>query len=340
MTDTTAHDATRTPAPTEPVPAGATAPVTATGAAPLAGRIALVGGATRGAGRAIAVELGRAGATVYVTGRTTRERVSELGRPGETIEGTAELVDAAARAAGSGGSATAVPTDHLETDRVRELIARIDREQGRLDVLVNDMWGGNPLLDLDTVRMWDVDLDRGLRMLDLGVRSHIITSSVALPLLVRNPGGLLVEVTDGTARTNRDYREHFYYDLAKNAPIRMAYALGEELKTVGCTAVAVTPGFLRSEEMLDHFGLTEETWRDGVQAQPHWSLSESPAYLARGLAALVADPERHRWNGDSLDSGQLAREYGVTDADGSRPDVWGFMLAEKAGGDPVVTDYR
>ncbi|MFF3287416.1 SDR family oxidoreductase [Streptomyces sp. NPDC003023] len=300
---------------------------------PLDGRIALVAGATRGAGRAIAVQLGTAGATVYVTGRTTRAHVSEVGRPTETIEETAELVTAA------GGEGIAVPTDHLDVERVRALVERIDRDHGRLDFLVNDVWGGNFLLDFDT-RMWDVDLDRGLRMLDLGVRTHIITSSVALPLLVREPGGLVIEVTDGTAETNKEYRENFYYDLAKNGPIRMAFVLGEELKSVGCTAVAVTPGFLRSEEMLDIFGLTEETWRDGIEKQKHWDLSESPTYIGRGVAALAADPERARWNGLSLDSGRLAREYGVTDADGSRPDVWGFMLAEKAGRTPRPEDYR
>ncbi|MFI2213634.1 SDR family oxidoreductase [Streptomyces sp. NPDC020141] len=301
---------------------------------PLAGRVALVAGATRGAGRAIAVQLGAAGATVYATGRTTRERVSEMGRPTETIEETAELVDAA-----GGGRGIAVPTDHLQADQVRDLVARIERDHGRLDILVNDVWGGNALLDFDT-RMWDVDLERGLRMLDLGVRTHVITASVALPLLVRRPGGLVVEVTDGTARTNKDFRENFYYDLAKNGPIRMAYLFGEELKAVGGTAVAVSPGFIRSEEMLDHFGLTEDDWRDGIEGQRHWALSETPLYLARGVAALAADPERARWNGQSLDSGQLAREYGVTDADGSRPDVWGYLLAEKAGGTPAVEEYR
>ncbi|MEU0373474.1 SDR family oxidoreductase [Streptomyces sp. NPDC006283] len=300
----------------------------------LSNKIALVAGATRGAGRAIAVQLGAAGATVYVTGRTTRERVSEVGRPTETIEETAELVTAA------GGEGIAVPTDHLEADQVRALVERVDRDHGRLDILVNDIWGGNFLLDFDT-RMWDVDLRRGLRMIDLGVRSHIITSSIALPLLVREPGGLVVEVTDGTAETNKGFRENFYYDLAKNGPIRMAFTLGEELKNVGCTAVAVTPGFLRSEEMLDIFGLTEENWRDGIgKQQHHWALSESPVFLGRGVAALAADPERSRWNGQSLDSGRLAREYGVTDADGSRPDVWGYMLAEQAGRTPAVEDYR
>ncbi|MCQ6553504.1 SDR family oxidoreductase [Streptomyces sp. C10-9-1] len=314
---------------------GRTAPAPAPRPAggPLAGRVALVAGATRGAGRAIAVELGAAGATVYATGRTTRTRTSELGRPTETIEETAELVTAA------GGEGIAVPTDHLLPDRVRDLVARIDRERGRLDILVNDVWGGNPLLDFDT-RMWDVDLERGLRMLDLGVRTHIITSSIALPLLVRHPGGLLVEVTDGTEESNRDFRENFYYDLAKNAPLRMARILGEELRQVGASAVAVTPGFLRSEEMLDIFGLTEDTWRDGIGRERYWELSESPVYLGRGVAALASDPRRDRWNGTSLDSGRLAREYGLTDADGSRPDVWGYMRAEKAGGSPSAHDYR
>lgn len=242
---------------------------------PLAGKVALVAGATRGAGRAIAVQLGAAGATVYASGRTTREQVSEVGRATETIEETAELVTAA------GGEGIAVPTDHLEPGRVRALVGRIERDHGRLDILVNDIWGGNFLLDFNT-KMWDVELDRGLRMLDLGAKSHIITSSIALPLLVKQPGGLVVEVTDGTAATNKAFRENFYYDLAKNAPIRMAFILGEELKSVGATAVAVTPGFIRSEEMLDIFKLTEETWRDGIDRQPHWALSESPVYLGRG----------------------------------------------------------
>ncbi|WP_405596701.1 SDR family oxidoreductase [Streptomyces sp. NBC_01410] len=304
---------------------------------PLAGKVALVAGATRGAGRAIAVQLGAAGATVYATGRTTREQVSEVGRATETIEETAELVTAA------GGEGIAVPTDHLEPGQVRALVGRIERDHGRLDILVNDIWGGNFLLDFNT-KMWDVELDRGLRMLDLGAKSHIITSSIALPLLVKQPGGLVVEVTDGTAATNKGFRENFYYDLAKNAPIRMAFILGEELKSVGATAVAVTPGFIRSEEMLDIFKLTEETWRDGIDRQPHWALSESPVYLGRGVAALAADPERARWNGQSLSSGDLAKEYRVTDADGSRPDVWAYMMAEKAaertGDKPSLEDYR
>ncbi|MGW6919493.1 SDR family oxidoreductase [Kitasatospora sp. NPDC054939] len=301
---------------------------------PLTGRIALVAGATRGAGRAIAVALGEQGATVYATGRTTRTKVSEVGRPGETIEETAELVTAA------GGEGIAVPTDHLEIDQVRALVERIDREQGRLDVLVNDIWGGEHLIDFG-VRMWDIPLEKGLRLLELGVRSHVITSSCALPLLVRNPGGLVVEMTDGTSEYNRRFRESFYYDLAKNAPLRMAFALSEDLKHVGGTAVALTPGFLRSEQMLDVFGVREENWRDAVAKDPHFGIAESPAYVGRAVAALAADPERARWNGKSLNSGQLAREYGFTDADGSQPDAWGYFLEVVHGGRAgTPEDYR
>ncbi|MGW0560958.1 SDR family oxidoreductase [Streptomyces sp. NPDC003016] len=306
--------------------------------APLTGRIALVAGATRGAGRAIAVQLGAAGATVYVTGRTTREKVSEVGRPGETIEETAELVTAA------GGTGIAVPTDHLERDRVRALVERIDRDHGRLDVLVNDVWGGEHLVAevLESKpRMWEYDLDKGMRMLELGVRSHIITSSLALPLLVRNPGGLVVEVTDGTAEYNRSYRENFYYDLTKNAPIRMAFCLAEDLKDFDGTAVSLTPGFLRSEQMLDMLGVTEDTWRDAVEKVPEFAIAESPVLVGRAVAALAADPGKRRWNGRSLSSGQLAKEYGFTDADGSRPDAWLYFKEVVRGDkDAPVDDYR
>ncbi|MFF8605060.1 SDR family oxidoreductase [Streptomyces sp. NPDC015346] len=301
---------------------------------PLGGRIALVAGATRGAGRAIAVQLGTAGATVYVTGRTTRTKVSEVGRTTETIEETAELVTAA------GGEGVAVPTDHLEIDRVRALVDRIDRERGRLDILVNDVWGGEHLLvPAFGKKIWETDLDSGLRMLELGVKTHVITSAVALPLLVRHPGGLVVEVTDGTAEYNTRFRENFFYDLAKNAPIRMAYALAHDLKDMGGTAVAVTPGWLRSEQMLDHFGVTEANWRDATEKLPDFAVSESPVYIGRAVAALAADPDRARWNGQSLSSGQLAKEYGFTDADGSRPDAWGFIIAGETG-KPDVADYR
>ncbi|MEV3990842.1 SDR family oxidoreductase [Streptomyces sp. NPDC049837] len=302
--------------------------------APLAGTIALVAGATRGAGRAIAVQLGAAGATVYVTGRTTRTRVSEVGRPGETIEETAELVTAA------GGEGIAVPADHLVVDEVRALVARIDDERGRLDVLVNSLWGGDHLLKFG-VKMWDTDLEAGLRMLDLGIRSHAITSSCALPLMIRRPGALVVEMTDGTAEYNTRFRENFYYDLAKTTPIRMAFALSEDLKDVGGTAVAVTPGFLRSEEMLDAFGVREDNWREGAKKDPHFAIAESPVYVGRAVAALAADPDKARWSGQSLSSGQLAKVYGFTDADGSRPDAWGYFLDVVHGGKSATADdYR
>ncbi|MFJ4002350.1 SDR family oxidoreductase [Streptomyces sp. NPDC090023] len=304
----------------------------------LADRIALVAGATRGAGRAMAVELGRAGATVYVTGRTTRERTSEVGRDTETIEETAQLVTAA------GGTGIAVPTDHLEPDQVRALVERIDREQGRLDILVNDLWGGEHLL-VNAVfgkKSWETPLDDGLRILELGVRSHVITAALALPLLIRSDAPLHVEVTDGTAVFNRRYRENLYYDLAKNAPIRIAFGLGEELKEYGGTAVAVTPGFLRSEQMLGHFGVTEENWRDAAAQEPDFATAESPAYLARGIAALAADPERAaRWNGRSTSSAELARTYDLTDIDGSRPDVWAYFEEVKSGRkEGTPDDYR
>ncbi|MGA5498356.1 SDR family oxidoreductase [Streptomyces cinereoruber] len=303
---------------------------------PLRGRICLVAGATRGAGRAIAVQLGTAGATVYVTGRTTREKVSEVGRTTETIEETAELVTAA------GGEGIAVPTDHLEPDRVAALVDRIDRERGRLDVLVNDIWGGEHLVVAGfDKKIWEVDLADGLRMLELGVKSHLITSAAATLLLVRNPGGLLVEVTDGTQEYNGTrYRENVYYDLAKNAPIRMAFGLARELEPAGCTAVALTPGWLRSEQMLDHFGVTEENWRDAAEKLPDFAVAESPVYVGRAVAALAADPDRARWNGRSLSSGQLAKEYGFTDADGSRPDAWGFIIAKETDENVSVDDYR
>ncbi|EME96632.1 SDR family oxidoreductase [Streptomyces mobaraensis NBRC 13819 = DSM 40847] len=295
------------------------------GTRPLDGKVALVAGATRGAGRAMAIELGRAGAVVYATGRTTREHRSEVGRP-ETIEETAELVTAA------GGTGIAVRVDHLEIEEVRALVARVDRDHGRLDVLVNDVWGGDHLLEFET-RVWDLKLERALRMLRLAQDAHLITSHCALPLLIRRPGGLVVEITDGTEEfNNARYRENMVFDLAKWGPIRMTWALAQELEPHGGTAVCVSPGFLRSEEMLEHFGVTEANWRDAVAKEPHFAVAESPAYIGRAVAALASDPERGRWNGQSLFSGQLAAHYGVTDVDGSRPDARGYFLDVVYGG--------
>ncbi|MET7361586.1 SDR family oxidoreductase [Streptomyces sp. NPDC005562] len=303
---------------------------------PLTGKIALVAGATRGAGRAMAVELGRAGATVYVTGRTTRAQVSETGRSAETIEETAELVDAA------GGRGVAVPTDHLEPAQVEALVARIDRERGRLDILVNDIWGGDLHVEWDK-KMWEHDLDKGLRILRLGIETHIVTSRYALPLLIRNPGGLVVEVTDGTAAYNGpNYRKPFYYDLAKAAPLRMARGLAEELAEYGCTALCLTPGWLRSEAMLDtYFKVTEENWRAGTAQNPHFAISETPAFVGRALVALAADPDVARHNGASLSSGGLAKEYGFTDVDGSAPDAWRYLTeVDQESPTADVTGYR
>ncbi|WP_460071985.1 SDR family oxidoreductase [Streptomyces sp. YKOK-I1] len=303
-------------------------------AGPLAGRVALVAGATRGAGRGVAVELGAAGATVYVTGRSTRDRRSEYDRP-ETLEDTADLVTEA------GGQGIAVPTDHLEPDRVRALIERVDAEQGRLDVLVNDIWGAEHLFAWDTP-VWEHDLAKGLRLLRLAVETHAITSHHALPLLLRHPGGLVVEMTDGTAEYNRDtYRNSFFYDLAKTSVLRMAFSLGHELGPRGATAVALTPGWMRSEIMLDAFGVTEDTWRDALAAQPHFAISETPRYVGRAVSALAADPDVARFNGRSLSSGGLAPVYGYTDLDGSRPDAWRYLVEVQDAGKPAdVTGYR
>ena len=300
---------------------------------PLQGKVALGAGATRGAGRGIAVQLGAAGATVYVTGRTTRSASSEMNRP-ETIEETAALVDAA------GGRGIAVQVDHLVADQVSALIARIEREQGVLHILVNDIFGLTKMEWNKTV--WESDLNYGLHLLRLGIDTHAITSHFALPLMLKQPGALVVEVNDGTTEYNStNYRVSFFYDLVKTAVNRMAFALGHELRSHGGTAVAVTPGWLRSEVMLDAYGVTEANWRDATKVQPHFAISETPTYVGRAVAALASDPNVSRWNSMSLSSGQLAKVYGFTDIDGSQPDAWRYLVEVQDAGKPAdVSGYR
>jgi NAD(P)-dependent dehydrogenase (short-subunit alcohol dehydrogenase family) len=300
----------------------------------LSGKVALVAGATRGAGRGIAVELGAAGATVYVTGRSSKAGRSEYNLP-ETIEETAEGVTAA------GGKGIAVVTDHLVPGQVKDLVARIEAESGRLDVLVNDIWGGEFLVEWHKP-VWEHSLENGLRLLRLAVDTHLITSHFALPLLIRNRGGLLVEVTDGTAAYNgAHYRLSAYYDLAKTSVLRLAWAQAKELEPYGCTALALTPGWLRSEIMLNHYGVREDNWKDALAKEPHFVISETPRYVGRAVAALAADPAVARYNGHSLSSGELAGVYGFTDLDGSRPDAWRYIVEVQDAGKPAdPTGYR
>ncbi|MDR9857400.1 SDR family oxidoreductase [Paenibacillus sp. VCA1] len=300
----------------------------------LKGKVALVAGATRGAGRGIAVELGAAGATVYVTGRTTRTMPSEYRRP-ETIEETAELVSSA------GGKGIPVQVDHLDPLQVQALVDRIEKEQGRLDILVNDIWGGENLIQWN-VPVWEHSLEAGFRMLRLAIDTHIITNHFALPLLIRTGNGLVVEMTDGTAAYNdRNYRLSLFYDLAKNSVIRMAKSLAHELQPHRCTAVAVTPGWMRSEIMLEHFGVREENWRDALEKEPHFIISETPRFVGRAVAALAGDPEVARWNGCSVSSGELAKVYHFYDLDGSQPDAWRYIEEVQDQGKPAdATGYR
>jgi len=284
--------------------------------APLTDRIALVAGATRGAGRGIAVALGEAGATVYCTGRTTRSKRSPMNRP-ETIEDTAEQVDAA------GGRGIPVRVDHGDPAQVRALAERIATEQdGRLDVLVNDIWGGDPLVQWDGP-FWEHDLDNGLRAVRQSTETHLITSWHLAPLMARQGRGLIVEMTDGD---DLRYRGSLFYDLAKTTVMRLALAQAEELREQSVTALALTPGFMRSEAVLDHFGVTEANWRDAIERDRHFAQSETPRFVGRAVAALAGDPDVARFAGQTLSSWGLAREYDFDDVDGRRPD-WGAYFA-------------
>lgn len=277
----------------------------------LRGRVALVAGATRGAGRGIARALGEAGATVYCTGRSSRGGALDPGRP-ETIEETAELVTAA------GGAGIAVRVDHTDEPAVARLFARVRAEQGRLDVLVNDIWGGDALTEWG-VPFWRADVQKGLTMMARAIHTHIVTSRHGVPLMLDGSGGLVVEVTDGAFH---GYRGQLFYDLCKASAIRLAYAMSVELADHPVTALAITPGFLRSEAVLDHFGVREADWRDAIAKDPHFAHSETPLFVGRAIAALAADPDVRRHAGQVLTSWDVARRYGVHDADGAQPH-WG-----------------
>jgi NAD(P)-dependent dehydrogenase (short-subunit alcohol dehydrogenase family) len=273
--------------------------------------IAVVTGATRGGGRGIAIELGAIGATVYVTGRSSGTQRSPMDRP-ETIEETAARVDAA------GGTGIPVQVDHNDPRQVRQLADKLDT----LDLLVNGVWGGDPLTDWSHP-LWEQDLQTGLQLVRNAVETHIVTSHALIPKLIANGRGLVVEVTDGnTAR----YRGSFFYDLAKHSVIRLAQAQAHELRPHNVAAVALTPGFLRSEAVLEHFNTTEDAWRETTD--PHFARSESPAYLGRAVAALAQDPDILAKSGRALDTAQLAREYGFTDTDGTQPDFPAYWAAE------------
>lgn len=295
---------------------------------PLNGKVALVAGATRGAGRGIACMLGEAGATVYCTGRSVRHKpldrtrrnpgaAFELERRPETIEETAEMV------AAYGSVGIPVQVDHTDEAQVKALFERVKAEQGGLDILVNDVWGGDQLTEWG-LPFWELSLEKGLLMLQRAVHSHIITSRYGIPLMLGRPGGLVVEITDGDTMA---YRGNLFYDLVKTSVIRLAYAMAEELKPHRTTAVAVTPGFLRSEAMLEHFGVSEADWQEGAKVEPHFIASETPYFVGRAIAALAADPQVSLKAGQALSSWELSRQYGFTDIDGRRPD-WGAYYEE------------
>ena len=295
---------------------------------PLRNQVAVVAGATRGAGRGIARMLGAGGATVYCTGRSVRGRPATPGRT-ETIEETAELVTA------EGGQGVAVRTDHTVEADVEQLFARVRREAGRLDVLVNDIWGGDALTEWGAP-FWELSTAQGLQLLERAVHTHIITSRHGAPLMVERNAGLIVEVTDGDTF---GYRGNLFYDLAKNAVARLAYAMAADLHAHHVTALAITPGFLRSEHVLDSFGVTEANWRDAIEKDPYFAESETPCLVGRVVAALAADPDVARKSGRLFATWTLSKEYGIADVDGRRPD-WGTFFPRKVreivdGGEPT-----
>ncbi len=303
---------------------------------PLKGKVALVDGATRGAGRAIAVQLSCAGAFVYATGRSSRSSgPSDMARP-ETIEETADLMHSA------GGDGVGLRVDHSDVEAVAALVRTIGSERNRLDILVNDIFGGHPHAQWDK-KLWEHDITAGFTMLRNGVGTHLITCAKAIPLMLRTGTGLIVEMTDGTSEYNRAFRRNvgFYYDLVKASVERITVGLAAELEDEPVAAVAVTPGWMRSEQMLENFGVTESNWRDALPDRPHFCISETPTFVARGVVALACDPKAKRWSGKVLSSAELGRLYGVTDVDGSRPDCWRYTVEVENRGLPAdATGYR
>jgi NAD(P)-dependent dehydrogenase (short-subunit alcohol dehydrogenase family) len=299
---------------------------------PLDGQVALVAGATRGAGRGIARELALAGATVWCTGRSTRGAPGMPGRP-ETIEETAEII------AADGGQAIAVRVDHTVEAEVVALAERVKREAGRLDILVNDIWGGDPLIDWSQSVFWKLDLAPVQGLIDQAVLTHLITARHFAPMMVEAKRGLIVEITDGW---RAGYRGHLLYDLVKSAVIRLAYAMAWDLARTGVTALALSPGFLRSEAMLEGFGVTEANWRDATVKNPDFAWSETPRFTGRAVAALAADPDVRARAGAAFCVDDLADEYGFDDVDGARPNFWrsfeAWVAADEAAGasDPAA----
>ena len=300
-------------------------------AKPLDGQVALVAGATRGAGRGIAVELGRAGAVVYCTGRSSRSGVSPSGRP-EVIEETAELIEA------SGGTAHAVRVDHQDEAQVQALVARVQTEQGRLDVLVNDVWGGDGMVDWNS-KVWSLDIGAVRALLNQALVSHLITARHALPMMIEKKRGLVLEITDGLGD---GYRGQILHDMIKAAVLRLGYAMAWDLRGTGVTALTLTPGFLRSEHVLEHFGVTEASWQDAAAQDPLFAQSETPFLIGRGIAALAADPDVGRLAGAALASEDLVDLYGLEDVDGRAPHVYRHfeVIAERiVAADGPMSDY-
>src|SRR5712692_8531903 len=300
----------------------------------LRGRVALVAGATRGVGRGVALALGEAGATVYCTGRSTRanRRACSRGKKApfdhsrrpETIEETAEMVTA------RGGRGIAVAVDHTDAEQVQKLVARIRKEQRKLHIVVNDI---AELIPQDLGKtFWTLNLENGFANFRNAVHTHIISNHFAAPLLIETAKkesfcGLIVEIGDGDSYT---YRGHLFYDLVKTTVIRLAFAMARELRRKNVAAVALTPGFLRSEAMLEHFGVTEANWRDAIKKDPNYAASETPLFAGRAIAALAADAGLMKKSGRVFSSWNLSDEYGFCDADGARPH-WGKHATEKYG---------